>query len=88
MYVCTICNSFTGQTFFVVLRHMGTHRFDPELSIRCGINYCTESYKNFESFRSHVYCKHWEVLVSDSGPVEISAGAGASGSLDDQDSAV
>ena len=49
---------------------MGTHRFDAGLSIRCGINSCTEQYKNFESFRSHVYRKHREVLVSDSAPIE------------------
>ena len=49
---------------------MGTHRFDARLSIRCGINSCTEQYKNFESFRSHVYRKRREVLVSDSAPIE------------------
>ncbi len=65
MYVCTICNLFAGQSFSAVLRHMGTHRFDAGLSIQCGINSCTEKYKNFESFRSHVYRKHREALVPD-----------------------
>lgn len=71
MYVCTICNLFAGQSFSAVLRHMGVHRFDPGLSIRCGINSCTEQYTNFESFRSHIYRKHREVLVS--APVTDSA---------------
>ena len=74
MYVCTICNLFAGQTFSAVLRHMGAHRFDAGLSIRCGINSCTEQYTNLESFRSHIYRKHREVLVSapvtDSGLAE------------------
>ena len=64
MYVCTICNLFAGKSFSTVLRHMGTHRYDPGLHIRCGINSCTEHYKNFESFRSHVYRKHREALVN------------------------
>lgn len=63
MYVCTICNLFAGKTFSAVLRHMGTHRFDCGLLIRCGINSCAEKYKNFESFRSHVYRKHREALI-------------------------
>lgn len=67
MYVCTICNSFVGQTFSATLRHMGSHHFDPGLLIQCGINSCTEQYKNFGSFRSHVYRKHREVLVSVDG---------------------
>ena len=41
---------------------MKTHRFDPNLSIKCGINSCSERYKNYESFRSHVYRKHKEVI--------------------------
>ena len=49
---------------------MGTHHFDAGLSIRCGINSCTEQYKNCESFRSHVYRKHREVLVTDSAQAE------------------
>ena len=62
MYVCTICNLFAGNSFSTVLRHMGTHRFDPGLHIRCGIDYCTDHYRNFESYQSHVYRKHREAL--------------------------
>ena len=41
---------------------MKTHRFDPNLSIKCGVNSCTEKYTNYESFRSHVYRKHKELV--------------------------
>ena len=66
MYVCTICNQFRGRIFAAVLRHISTsHRYDPGLSIRCGIRSCPETYANFESFRSHVYRKHRDVLHLD-----------------------
>ena len=65
MYVCTICDLFAGQSFAAVLRHIGnTHRYDPGLSIRCGIESCPEVYVNFESFRSHVYRKHRDAVYS------------------------
>ena len=41
---------------------MRTHRNDPNLSLICGINSCPEEYTVYESFRSHVYRKHREVL--------------------------
>lgn len=74
MYVCTICDQFRGRSFAAVLRHIGaSHRYDPGLSIRCGIRSCPETYTKFESFRSHVYRKHRDVLHLDSrdnGPSE------------------
>ena len=69
MYICTICNLFSCRYFSAVLRHFGnTHYFDPNLTIRCGIESCAEVYKNYESFQSHVYRKHREVLfITESG---------------------
>lgn len=78
MYVCTICNLFARKTFSAVLRHIGTHRFDSGLFIKCGINSCPENYKNFESFRSHVYRKHREVLIPPSNGVPGSEAANSS----------
>lgn len=63
MYVCSICNLFKGNDFSAVLRHIGEiHRYDPSLVIRCGIDRCPQTYMNFESFRSHIYRKHRDVL--------------------------
>ena len=63
MYNCSVCNYFGDQSFAAVLRHMGEiHRYDPNLRIRCGIDCCPQSYTNFNSFRSHVYRKHRDVL--------------------------
>lgn len=65
MFFCSICNLFGGNSFSAVLRHMGEiHRYDPGLVILCGIGRCPQTYKNYESFRSHVYRKHREVLHS------------------------
>ena len=41
---------------------MRSHRLDPNLSLKCGINSYTEEYTIYESFRSHVYRKHRDVL--------------------------
>lgn len=65
MYICTICDLFAGLSFASVLHHIGnTHRYDPGLSIVCGIDSCPEVYTNFESFRSHVFRKHRDDLYS------------------------
>ena len=67
MYLCTICDRFRGRSFAAVFRHIGAnHRYDPGLSIRCGIQSCPETYTKFESFRSHLYRKHRDVLHLDS----------------------
>lgn len=76
MYVCTICDRFAGKSFVSVLRHIGsTHRYDPGLSIRCGIQSCPETYTNFESFRSHVYRKHRDVLHLNSSSTQPESGS-------------
>ena len=63
MFVCQISNTFGGNSFSSVLRHIGEiHRHDPNLSVRCGIHRCPQTYVKYESFRSHVYRKHRDVL--------------------------
>lgn len=63
MYICSICNCFGGPSLASIVRHIGEiHRHDPGLQIRCGISQCPQTYKNFESFRSHVYRKHRDEL--------------------------
>lgn len=80
MYICSICNLFGASTFSSVLRHIGLiHRYDPGLSIRCGIDYCPQVYSNYESFRSHVYRKHREALHPQSSTGEAGDGNGNDG---------
>ena len=76
MYVCTICDRFAGKSFVSVLRHIGsTRRYDPGLSIRCGSQSCPETYTNFESFKSHVYRKHRDVLHLNSSSTQPESGS-------------
>ena len=63
MLVCYIYNQFGGCSFRSVLRHIGeVHKHDPYFFIRCGIVHCPQTYKNYDSFRSHVYRKHRDAL--------------------------
>ncbi len=63
MFFCPLCNSFGGQSFSSVLRHIGEiHKHDPGFQIQCGLRQCPETYKNYDSYRSHVYRKHRSVL--------------------------
>ena len=62
-FLCNICNKFGGKSFRAVLRHIGEiHSHSPNFFIRCGIHHCPQTYKNFHSFRSHVYRKHRDVI--------------------------
>ena len=64
-YICSVCKSYTRSNYKSVLGHMRIHKFDPNLSLKCGINSCPEEYTVYESFRSHVYRKHRELLYTD-----------------------
>ena len=63
-HICIIFNTFSGSSFRVVFRHMSKHRSDPQLCIVCGIGSCNEMYKNYDSYRTHVYRKHREYLLA------------------------
>lgn len=74
-YICTVCKSFARSSYKPLLGHMGSHRSETNLLLRCGINSCPEEYTIYESFQSHVYRKHREVLCpktsnSDDNPNE------------------
>lgn len=63
MFFCSLCNCFAGQSFSSVLRHIrNIHKHDPGFQIQCGLEQCPKTYKNYDSFRSHVYRKHRSVL--------------------------
>ena len=62
MFVCSICDAFAAPSYSSVLRHLASHQYDPGLHIVCGIDGCPLTYRNFQSFRSHIYRKHRAVL--------------------------
>ena len=63
-YICSVCKSYTRSNYKSVLGHMHIHKFDPNLSLKCGINSCPEECTVYESFRSRVYWKHRELLYT------------------------
>lgn len=65
MYCCRVCSTFASPSFASVVRHIGNiHANDERLELVCPVPQCERQrpYRNFESFRSHVYRKHKDVL--------------------------
>ena len=63
---CWICHRYSAANLLAVLRHMGAvHSHDPTFHTFCGIEGCPRAYKNYHSFRKHVYRKHREFLRED-----------------------
>lgn len=50
VFICSVCRQYKGKDYRKVLQHMKTHRFDPNLFIKRGINSCPEKYTNYELF--------------------------------------
>ena len=50
---------------------MSKHRCEPGLCIVCGIDACKETYKNYDSYRTHVYRKHRDCLVTSNDESEL-----------------
>ena len=56
-YFCPYCGDYTGVKFNRHLRHIKFHHSnEPNFSISCGE--CGQSFRKFESFKSHVRRKH------------------------------
>ena len=71
VFACALCTNFAASSYLPVLRHIGsTHRIGPTQTIHCGIDGCPATYSTskFESFRSHVYRKHRDVLYLENNP--------------------
>ena len=65
--VCPICGEFARYSYAGIVRHIGqVHSFDADFHVVCGLGptKCPATYTNFQSYRSHVYKKHREELVS------------------------
>lgn len=65
MFTCPICKDFARNSYVGILRHIGqVHSHRPGFSVQCGLgrSKCPATYKNFQSFRSHVYKKHRDDL--------------------------
>ena len=60
---CWLCASFAARTLKAVIRHIGVvHARDPNFHVVCGIQGCIRTYKNYLSFKKHVYRHHREQI--------------------------
>lgn len=60
MFICQYCADFSVRTHQKLLRHIRfVHSNEPNFSISCG--HCGQSFKRFESFKSHLRRKHKDV---------------------------
>ena len=70
-YTCQICRRYSRSAYVLILRHIKqVHSFSPNFKIVCDLNpnfNCAATYVNYESFRSHVYKKHKDIVNPKSG---------------------
>lgn len=56
MFPCPYCANFLGRSFKKLLSHIKfIHSHEPNFSIKCG--YCSQTFKKFNSFKSHIQRK-------------------------------
>ena len=73
-YTCSICYHFTAPNMAAVLRHIGSiHAHQAGFRIVCGNNGCPRSYRNYGSFRKHLYRKHSETVEPLDDPATFSS---------------
>ena len=64
MFKCSICSFFASTTYKGVLRHLGTvNAHNAGFHVVCASPDCLQPYKNFHSYKTHLYRKHREMLV-------------------------
>ena len=60
---CFLCSSFAGSSFTDVIRHIGAiHSCDSDFQITCGLDGCSKQYRNFGSYKVHLYRSHRDIL--------------------------
>ena len=60
---CSLCEWFAAVSLKVVMHHIGSvHMHEAGFHICCGIDGCPRTYKNFASYRQHLYRVHRDVL--------------------------
>ena len=58
-----MCFHFAAPTLKAVVRHVGAvHSHDPMFHVRCGVEDCPRTYRNFLTYKKHMYTKHRSVL--------------------------
>ena len=69
---CPLCSWFTAKSFKVIVRHVGAvHAHDPAFYISCAASGCPRTYRNYHSYKKHLYKKHRFMLDE---PSQIDSG--------------
>lgn len=60
---CPLCLFFASRSLKGVVRHIGVvHSHDASFHIVCGLNGCPRSYRNFHSYKKHMFQRHRDVM--------------------------
>ena len=61
--LCPICHSFAATDLKGIIRHLGViHAHESGFYVRCFVDDCPSTYRNFHSYKKHLYTKHRAVL--------------------------
>lgn len=73
-WTCPLCHFFASASLKGVVRHVGSvHAHDAFFQITCGISGCPRTYKNFHSYKKHMFQKHREVMEVGPGSTECAS---------------
>uniref|UniRef100_A0A224YW03 Enspm-3 dr n=1 Tax=Rhipicephalus zambeziensis TaxID=60191 RepID=A0A224YW03_9ACAR len=70
MHSCPRC-PFSSAKFCKVVWHIRDHRHDTDFSVMCGVQGCAKTYREFESYRRHLYRCHRSYVDLDEAQQEI-----------------
>ena len=66
---CFLCSSFAANSFLDVVRHIGAiHSHDADFQVVCGLDGCNRQYRNFGSYRVHLYREHHRIMQRSGDP--------------------
>ncbi|XP_049519397.1 uncharacterized protein LOC125943886 [Dermacentor silvarum] len=63
---CSMCPFFSCQLARVITHVRRVHSAEPNFNVYCGIEGCANKYTNFNSYRSHLYRHHRNLLEENS----------------------
>ena len=65
-WLCPLCHTFAARNFKGVSRHIGSvHSHEANFHVTCGLGGCPRSYKNYHSYKKHLYKQHRDILEVD-----------------------
>lgn len=65
LYTCSLCGYFQSGKLCKLLTHISqNHSLDYRFFITCGLENCPQTFRNFASYKSHLYRKHREHFVN------------------------